>query len=65
MTNPITVIVDRTDAMLVGATLRGLAALNRSPDPAVAAQLERVGSQLTAAATVTGEPRIRGERGVI
>lgn len=43
----VTIEVDSVDAAVIGATLRMLAALNRSPDIDVAARMQRVSDALT------------------
>jgi hypothetical protein len=43
----VTIEVDAVDAAVIGATLRMLAAINRSPDIDVAARMQRVGDALT------------------
>lgn len=45
----ITVVLNATDAAVVGTTLRMLAQVNRSPDIEVAGRMKRVGDQLTSA----------------
>ena len=45
----VTVVLNATDAAVVGTTLRMLAAVNRSPDIEVSGRMKRVGDQLTSA----------------